>query len=98
MKTVENVLNELGRLTMDGLVNTLVDADITGVPLDPCCCPLAEYIAQQTGEAVEVLACWVHKGDGGLLPLRGHLTAFILDFDAGRWPQLLREGYDPLWD
>lgn len=101
MRDLNEVVNELGQLSDNDIAAYLKVHGITGVRGSTASCPLAEYISKETGLNVRVASyVWVPFNEGCPALSRGtkqevmtpeSMRAFISKFDAGKWPELMRE-------
>lgn len=71
----------------------LVSKGITGVPTDPDHCPVAEFLAGETGQRhvvgpTIIVSCTGQEPDRPILTPKS-LAAFILKFDCGYYPELI---------
>lgn len=88
---VPDLLAELGD-TPDQIAASLRERGITGCRGSACDCPLAVYLAAKGYPSVLVQAPLITWPEGAIWrEIKVHsVTAFVNDFDFGRYPDLVR--------
>lgn len=91
------VLESLANLDTPAKIATyLVSRKIKGKQDDPCACPIAEMLRQDTGYVWSVSATRVRpklasmSPGNALVPSRA-IAVFVKAFDAGRYPELIKK-------
>jgi hypothetical protein len=102
MRTLSEVLLELSKLTPEEIAQKIREAGVTGIPRRSCHCVVAQYLCQETGkERISVCTDDILVVVDSPTGPRGEecqrtpepVGDFILDFDAGLYPDLIsKEG------
>lgn len=74
---------------VEDLAALFTAATCTGLPGDPCCCPVARYVARLSGTSITVDGVEWDDGTGVSQPTPRNVARFVGEFDEGAYPDLI---------